>query len=174
MTSRVEELYTETRNHPVCQHLVPLESVLSYPVPFIRDEIVYLRFFLYQKGRNPQQTTHPIYRPHAHLTVAYPTGRFVEYVELQFLDGKPQAPTSEQIGTTPHPALARLSFAEVLAKRSELFTLTEKLMEFMAKSVLTADETATVAHYRQVWSLLIEPDLYTYYQRLNPDFFDGW
>jgi hypothetical protein len=174
MASRVEELYTETRNHPVCQHLVPLESVLSYPVPFIRDEIVYLRFFLYRKGRNPQQATHPIYRPHAHLTVAYPTGRFVEYVELQFLEGQPQSSTSEQIGITPHPALAQLSFTEVIARRSEFFTLTEKLMEFIAKSSLTMDETATVDRYRQIWSLLVEPDLYTYYQRLNPAFFDEW
>lgn len=174
MVSSVEKLYTETRNHPVCQHLVPLESVLSYPVPFIRDNTTYLRFFLYQKGRNPQQSTHPIYRPHAHLTVVYPTGEFVEYVALQFLDGQPQSSASEQIGITPHPALAQLSFTEVIARRSELFTLTEKLMEFMAKSSLTMDETATVDRYRQVWLLLVEPDLYAYYQRLNPPFFEGW
>lgn len=172
MTSQVEQVHTETRNHPICRHLVPMESILSFPVPARREGRVYLRFHIYQRGPAPQGQPRPIYRPHARLSVEYPTGRPVEYVDLLFAEGAPATPSSEVVGAGLNPALVELSFPEVIAKRSALFEALEAIVPLLGRESLTAEERGKVADGRTLWESVVEPGLQPFYRALNPAFFD--
>ena len=172
MSTRVEELYTQTRNHPVCHHLIPLEAVLSYPVPSQEEDRVYLRFLVYRRGIVSRGQLRPVYRPHARLSVDYPSGQLVEYTDFRFADGAPESPVSEQVGEFPHPAVASLSFQEMIADQSAFFEAIEAIIPLVGKSELDAEGQRIVARYQELWDILVEPGLQPFYRALDADFFE--
>ncbi len=172
MKSKVEELYVQTRSHPVYQHLFSLESVLSYPVPSSRESGTFLRFLVYRRGRTRPGQPGQVYRPYAHLSIEYPSGRLAEYSDLRFTEGAPASPTAELIGETPNPATTDLSFDEIVSMRSDLFTAIEAVMPLMGKRTLTTQEQSSVVKCRELFETLVETGLLPYYRTLNPDFFE--
>lgn len=170
MTSRVEELYVQTRNHLAYRHLVSLESVFSYPVPYQRGERTYLRFLVYRRGKASGNQARAVYRPYARASILFPSGRPVEYVDLYFAEGAPAGPTAEQVGTFPNPAMADLSFDEVVKERSALFAALESVIPFMGRPSLTTEERAAVVRYQELFQALVEPGLEPHYDGLNPRF----
>ncbi|MBN1659136.1 MAG: hypothetical protein JXA93_12065 [Anaerolineae bacterium] len=172
MSTRIEELYTQTRNHPVCHHLIPLEAVLSYPVPSRRGDLTYLKFLVYRRGIAPRGAMRPVYRPHARLSVEYPTGQLVEYVDLRFADGAPVSPLAEQVGEFPHLQIANLSFQEMIAERSAFFDAIEGIIPLVGRRDLTEDDRQIVARYRALFDMLVEPGLKPFYRALDTEFFE--
>lgn len=169
MTLKTEQHYNSTRNHPVCRHLIPLESTFGLPVPLKRGETIYLRFLVYNKGRDANQATHTLYRPFAQLSVVYTTGELVEYLHLSFSAGESVTPRSTPIGVTPHAALAPLSFAEVVAKRTDYFAAVDEIVRAWREGKMPAN----LSIFAALFELLIEPELWTYYQTLNPALVSG-
>lgn len=166
--SKVEELYEQTRNHPVYRHLIPMESVLSFPVPHIEGDQAYLRFFVYQRGSAPKGQPRPVYRPYVRLSVEYPSGRLVEFVELSFVEGMPEGPATEQVDVALDFSVRGLTFDDVVAARTALFRATENMVHLLQQvgvSGLTAD---AYAEYKRLFDILVEPGLKSYYRALNP------
>jgi len=172
MTSRIEELYIRTRNHPISRHLIPLESTFSYPVPSLRDNHAYLRFMVYQRGRAPKNQPRPVYRPYIHLSIEYPSGRVVEYADLRFTEGAPESPTAELVGQGPSRAAASLDFSEVIALRADLYTAIESVIPLIGHVELAPAEAACVVAVRDLYAALIEPCLVPFYESLAPFFFE--
>lgn len=172
MESRVEELHTQLRKHPVCRHLISMESVLSFPVPTRRRDATYLRFIVYRRGEAIEGKARPVYRPYARLSIEYPSGRLVEYLDLRFSQNLPPSGTAEPIGEAPNPAMATLSFQEVVAKHSALLAAIEAMIPLVGQRHLTTDQLGIVTVFRQLFQTVIEPGLEPYYRALDPSFFD--
>lgn len=165
MVSHIEELYFKTRNHPVCSYLIPLEAILSFPIPAIEQGQIVLKFFVYQRGWAPRGLAKSIFAPYSRLVIEYPSGRLVEYRELA-------SETSEQpVGEFPHAAIAGRSVSEILAFQTDYFAATENLLPFLELPTLNPPQLEAVQKYKTVASLLLEPGLLPYYQELNPTFF---
>lgn len=165
MSSTIEELYIHTRNHPVCGYLISLESVLAYPIPFLESDTVYLKFIVYQRGWAPSGSPKPVYPPHARLTIEYPSGRLVEYLDLT------QKISSESVGEYPHPTIANLSIKEILAKKADFFSMTEAIIPLLGRTPINTEELGIVNKYTDLANTLIEPSLRPFYRELNPALF---
>ena len=165
MSSRVEELYIQTRNHPVWSYLIPLESILAYPIPVLENNIVYLKFIVYQRGWSPSGTPRPLYPPHANLTIEYPTGRLIDYADIS------HKVSSDPVGEYPHAAIASLSVKEMLAKKSDFYSLTESLIPLLGRSPENQEERDTIQKYKELANTLFEPGLRPFYRELNPALF---
>jgi hypothetical protein len=167
MTSRTEELYIQTRNHPVCGYLIPLESVLAYPIPVVeKSGRVLLKFVAYQRGGAPRGEPRPVYPPHARITVEYPSGRLVEYVDLRS-QGQVDA-----VGKYPHTAIANISVKDILEKKADLYQLTDSLIDLIGRVPNTDHERNLVIAYKEFMATLFEPGLLSFYRELNPAFFE--
>ena len=167
MTSRTEELYIQTRNHPVCGYLIPLESVLAYPIPVVeKSGRVLLKFLVYQRGVAPRGTPRPVYPPHARITIEYPSGRLVEYVDLRSQEHV------NAVGEFPHTAIAGQSVKDVLEKQADIYQLTDSLIDLIGREPNTNHERNIVTAYKELLATLFEPGLLPFYRELNPDFFE--
>lgn len=164
--SKIEELQRKIRNHPIYEHLIPLESTLSLPVPLARDGYIYLRFLVYQIGHVPKGQPRPIYRPVVRLTVEYPSGRFVEYSDLSFVEDAPRNPEGEQIG---YALASSLDYDQVIAKRAALLAALEQLIHTITEPGWASQDSTT--NWQELWYDLVEPALQPYYQALNPSLF---
>jgi hypothetical protein len=171
MKYEIEELYVQIRKHPVYQHLISLEAALSYPVPSLRENGMYLRFLVYRRGKASRGQFRPVYRPYARLGIEYPSGRWVEYADLRFTENAPVDPTAESVGEAPNPAIADLSFDETVALRSSFFAALESIVPLVEQVQLPAEQRIYVATYRELFDRLVEPGLRPYYQALSPSFF---
>jgi len=172
MPNKVEQLHNETRHHPALKSLVVLESTLSYPIPCRCGEQVYLRFLIFDKGRTRNEAGRlPIYRPYVRVSVAYPEGRLVEYVELGFETGQEIRRLGEVIGEYPHAALAGLSFEAAKARRTALFYNTQQVLPLYGRTDLTGEELECVRIYWETFEQVAEPCLRPYYEALSPSFF---
>jgi hypothetical protein len=167
--SLIEELYRQTRNHPVCQQSVPLESTLSLPVPDIRHGRAYLRFFVYQRGRASKGQPRPVYRPFIRLSIEFPSGRLVEFNDLLFIEGAPATPISEQVGEVVDFAVEGHTFADIVTARKRLFEITETVLQLLQQEKSPIDVESTLMEYRGLLDRLVEPGLYPYYHSLNPE-----
>lgn len=165
MTSRIEELFIQTRNHPVCGYLIPLESVLSYPIPVIESGQIFLKFLVYQRGWAPRGSRRPVHPPHAKITIEYPSGRFIEYKDLK------NESTIETIGEYPHDTISKLSVDEIIDLQETFYLVTEYLIPMLNRSPENEEERGYVTRYKELANLLIEPGLRPYYQELNPILF---
>lgn len=168
MDGSIEEIIYETMAHPVYRHLIPLQSTLSYPIPVRRVDRTYLRFFVYQQGM-PDGNAIPIYRPYAHLSIHYPTGNFVEFLDLAFIANG--ANDSKKIGTMPSEAP---DYDEFVAQEAAFYETLEDIIPLLGEleSSLTETERATAGRYQELFSRLVNPSLQIYYQELNPKFFE--
>lgn len=166
MTSRVEELYIQTRNHPIWNYLLPLESILSYPIPTIDENIVFLNFFVYQRGWAPKGSPRPIYMPHAKLKIEYPSGRLLSYQDLT------HALSEASVGEFPHEALASLSVTELMNKSSEFYEATQEIIPILQTDPSDHSYHETLKKYKKLANILFEPGLLSNYRNMNIDLFN--
>lgn len=166
MTSRVEELYIQTRNHPVCGYLIPLESVVAYPIPANEGNAIFLKFLVYQRGWSPRGTPKPVYPPHARIAIEYPSGKLVEYLDLTYKN------QIDPVGEYPHSSIANLSVKDILALQTDFYALTEALIPLIGHPDPSSEEKEIVKRYKGLAEILMEPSLNLYYRELNPGFFE--
>jgi hypothetical protein len=103
------------------------------------------------------------------MTLSWPQGVVVEYVNLRFRNPHADMPWEGQVGTFPHEAVAHLKKSEYLQKRSELLTLYDEMLVKLAQREAFAPEWE--ARFKELLRLLIEPPLEPYYRALAPKFF---
>ena len=166
MVSRIQELYIQTRNHPVSSYLIPLESVLGYPIPSLDEEKKYINFLVYQRGWAPRGTPRPVFPPHARLKIEFPSGRLIEYIDLT------HKTSIEAVGEYPHEEISGLSVKDVITRQEEYYTVTELLIPLLGKSPQIQEERDTINRYKDLANTLLEPGLWKYYQELNPVLFN--
>ncbi|HOU13728.1 MAG TPA: hypothetical protein PKZ84_11480 [Anaerolineae bacterium] len=172
MPNQIEQLYQKTRNHTALQSLIVLESTLSYPIPHQSGTEMYLRFLFFDKGRTASEAgTVPIYRPYARVSITYPKGTLVEYIDLGFESGQPVTRLGEVIGEYPHAAMANLDFKAAKARRTALFYYTQQIIPLYGRTDLTAAEIQTVQTYWDTFDQVAELPLRSYYEALSPAFF---
>ncbi len=172
MPNKVETLHGAIRHHAALKSLVALESTLSYPIPYANRGQVYLRFFVFDKGRAQANSGQvPVHRPHARVSAEYETGKLVEYVDLRFEEGQPVAQARDVIGFYPHEAMANLSFEMAKAARTSLFYHTQQVIPLLGRTALSTEEMRIVHVYRETFEQVVEPCLRPHYEALSPAFF---
>lgn len=163
--SRTDELLAEVRRMPAFRQLVPAEAGIAWPLPLRRNGQVYvvLPFF----GMEAQRTGGAaLYRPFATMTLLWPNGTPVEYVNLRFRDPRPEAEWNEPVGRFPHDALAEVSPDVYVRLRRELCYCYDRLLESLAAG--TALATEDEQEFSRLLRLLFEPGLEPFYRQLGP------
>ena len=170
--TNIKNFHKTIRNHPICDHLIPTESNLSYPVPLLKDGKMYLRFFFFNRSRPDHGGKPGIFRPFARISAHYPSARIVEFVDLGFLEGKPETPNSETVTVVSSTSLDSLNFSQVVQKQKEFFNITEAIFSIYGSENLTQEEHTTIGQYKELFDLLVDKGLISHYKVLNPIFFD--
>jgi hypothetical protein len=128
-----------------------------------------LRFLIYQRDQTLGQDLVNYYPPFAVLSVEVATGRIVEFVETAFAKGIEESQVP--LGQYPHPATLGRCFDDFDLLYQEFYSVTEKLLPLVGKRGLTAQEREYVNRYRELFAMLVEPELRAPYEELSPEFF---
>ncbi len=170
MSSKTEEFIKTIRKSPVFTSLVALEAGTGWPFPVRKNGKVYVTLPFFGCPRTASQKETPLYPPFATITSAWPTGLVVEYANLRFRNPLPDATWDEQVGTFPHPGIAKMTVGEYKEKRRELFSMYDDLFAALETNGEFTDEWAS--RFESLLRLLMEPSLEPYYRALAPKFFD--
>jgi len=166
----VEELWRAVRNHPLCDREIPLEAALSYPVLAQQNGATLLRFFFFLVTRGQGPGAARVQPPFARLTVTLPPLRIVEFVDRSWQNPFPGLPETGLLDGLRHPALQALAPMELIARRNEFFAAYDAILPLFPAPVAAAQKAA-LAHFRQLFELMLQPALRPYYEHLSPEFF---
>jgi len=147
------------------RHWAALETGISRPVPEARDGQINLWYLLYRSLVCPPKQI--LYEPYARLRVAYETGEIVERNDLPVSDPPRVA------GYYPHAEVEALSREMYDALWHEYYTRYPAIIVgFTGGDVAPSD----VERFQALRNLLESPHLKSWYEALNPAFFEwlGW
>ncbi|MEH1013118.1 hypothetical protein V6U90_08395 [Micromonospora sp. CPCC 206060] len=172
-STRTGRLMHDVRRTPTFRQLLPMESMLAWPIPLRRGAAdgpagVYLRLPVFGGARVAGGGV-DIHPPFATLTVCWGTGRIVEYTDLRFTRPWPVPAGAPPVGRFPGEAL-RVSIGEYLRLRERLLRRYDELLDNMSRG--RSLPTATAQEFGSLLARLIEPGLEPYLRILGPKFFD--
>lgn len=139
-----------------------LETGISRPVPEIEDGKVRLWYLLYRSQVRPPYQM--LYEPFARVAVDYQTGEIVAHEPL------PTAEPPRRLGRYPHAAAARVPSDQWQRVWDELFGLYPAIIEAFAGQARPG-QREKVARFAELFELTMPPYFKSYYQSLNPAFF---
>jgi hypothetical protein len=145
---------------------LPLESVLSWPIPLWQQEDFCLTVFYYGVRRVAGPGTGVALPPIARLIATYPATHLITFLHRKAGNLFPGLPDTGELG----PLVATLlSPGERMNERRALFALYTPLLSQYQSDIGETDHRSS---FRTAFQRLAEPGLLPYYRALNPQFFD--
>jgi hypothetical protein len=157
------------RNTPIFRQLIPQEAAIGWPVPVRKKGRVYVTFFLFGRAYQPEKQQSALYPPFAALTFNWEKQRLVKFVDLLFEHPWPEGNWQDQVGTFPHTEIAQLSVSEYEARRKELFSMYDEMLQWLREG--RSFPAAWRQRFGERLRVLMEPALEPFYRALEPRFF---
>lgn len=174
LTPWSQRLLTEVRRGPLFRGTVAAEAELGWPIPLVRETspatgtAVFLTVPAFRTRPRPEHGL-DLLPPFAHLTLAWPTGRVVAFLDHRFECPWPSGPVNfdDPIGTFPHPGLPAEAEA-YRQRRSAAFAYYDELCAALAER--RALPPAWWRRFADTLGPLLEPGLLPFYRVLGPKF----
>ena len=149
--------------------LIPMEVSSGWPSIAIKNKEICITI-PYFRGRRTQDGKTALY-PISHvLTVKWSDMAVVDYSVLAFDKEYKQIDFSKPVGLFPHESVEGLSKEDYKAKRDELFSLYDELIECVAEKKPFNNE----GKMRTLFNVLMEPSLYPMYKHISPKFYEKY
>lgn len=158
----IRSIWISVRNHPLLDREIPLEAVLSYPIPVERKSELLLRFFVYSTG--PSEGQRLINAPFARLTTTE-AGGIIEYVNRRWDDPFPGLPWEGTLGLSA----ARVPAEAIRDRRKTLFAHYPQVVDVYPEKP-SDEQRRVIEAFRRAFFDLTAGGLIPYYQALNPAF----
>lgn len=164
---KLQEAVESARHKPPCDRVIALEWSNTWPVPFDDPQGKKFHIFFYPVTGIPHQTKH-LFSPIAEAVVDLKSGNPIACRML------PQQP--KELSQRVYSDKARaLGIDGLAAQAHALYVRTEDMAALYAargKQPLTMAERTTAAEYMDIFEIIAEPDLLSYYYRINPSFWE--
>ncbi len=152
--------------------VMPEETEVSLPVPARRDSRLVAAFFGTIALGLPDGTNSAVYRPMVTIYVDWEEERVLEH---QLAPDIVPVDEDEPVGLYLPVEFAGLPMLELEEKLGdaqwELFELLDEVAPLYGRSDLTGAEQELVARCDRAYRRLVHPDVWPFYEELNPDFF---
>lgn len=166
--SKTESIISDLRKSPVKNMLVPLEYGAAFPYLQLRHGVACISVPYALAAPNPITRYVDMYPIRYVITVLWPSGKIVAFEDLAYNIEFADVDFKTPIGTFPHAALAVYPPQEYNNLKSELYGLYDKLFG------AAGTEWQGAVAFKQKLSLLLEPSLKTYYQKLDGGFYTNY
>jgi hypothetical protein len=165
---KTEEFLQTIRQTPLFRQLIPVEAGIGLPIPLRKEGKVYAVLPCFGFAPTAQKGQTIIFPPFATITVNWANQVPVEYVNLRFRNPAPELQWEGQVGTFPHPAVAKMTLGEYKEKRRELLGMYDEMFEMLGSDTSFSSEWIT--RFSVLLRTLIEPSLEPYYRVLGAKF----
>jgi len=171
----MRELTERVHEHPLRRAWIPMEWRTSWWIPVASPETgrLYLACFFYPVEQLRGQPAR-VGRPQLHATIDPVAGEFVEVTDCRFRDFASHLPPDPVLGTLPLPGAPVLSAEQWSQVQQELYEAYDRLLPlaFRGTDQLTEEQRGAAAYFRKRLEAVMEPFLRSYFEALNPAFFE--
>lgn len=146
--------------------------VYGYPILQIRNGSLCLKvpFLRYKVTGVPDKTL--VFPIRYTISMELPEERYVDFTDLAYDNRFSEVDFNKAIGLFRHEAVKDLNKKQYEEKRSELFSIYDKLaLSLLGEGEFTAEDDK---RYRQLLRMLTEPSLLPIYKVLDKDFYEKY
>lgn len=168
--------YSRRLSNAACGYIIetimPVQTLISFPVPLRRDSQLVAAFFAAVAKPLADGSNAEVFKPSALIYVDWETEAVLEH---EMVAGIPFADEDQSVALANPPEFARLSREEMEVRvgeaQRELYQLLDDVAPLYDRSDLSESERQLVARCSSAYHRVVHPDLWPFYEQLNPDFF---
>lgn len=164
----IEDFLKRINTSTVVRSNIPMGLGMGFPMLNIVGDNLLVSVFYYRSILRPEDQT-LLMPPEYQISVDYPSGKLVSFRNLRLDSGYRNLNFDKPAGTFRHEAIKGLDRAEYKQKKQELFSLMDKLVAFLGEEGEFGSEEEI--ELSQLFSMLAEPPLYSFYQAMAPQFY---
>ena len=147
---------------------MPMGYTPGLPTLLIKNDalIIQIPYLKYQTTGETDKTL--VFPVRYVIELTLPDLKFINYKDLMFDSAYQTIDFSRPIGLFRHDTIKNLNKREYKAKKEELFKCYDEVVDYLLNDGEYTDSDEN--HFKELFSLMLEPSLYKMYRVLNKDF----
>jgi hypothetical protein len=166
--SKTLEIATTLLKDKMSLKFFPIESSFSLPVPIKNQTTTLLTFISFSGGKSEEDRKIKIFQPNGRITIYFPSGKIVHYIDLLALKSNIEKRFDDPIGEFPHEQIKNITLSEYKLRREKLLIKYDRAIELFYAGI---NDQSFHGDFRKSFFELCEPCIIPYLKKIGPAFF---